>query len=174
MEENDRLENMEKNIQKLVAQVSVIESMLSNGILKTQERQDRRLDKHSERLDEINRLSLAELQTLKAQLAASQQALTEARKQSEQLQAQLAALKVTSQNQEALLQNAEKSSKALEKTQAKKALSEYAVLIDDFNGIAGVAYGRYFRIGESSRYIGARASYNWDDNKFGLWVSVLA
>ena len=42
MEENDRLENMEKNIQKLVAQVSVIESMLSNGILKTQERQVRR------------------------------------------------------------------------------------------------------------------------------------
>lgn len=132
------------------------------------------LESRLNRLDEINRLSLAELQTLKAQLAASQQALTEARKQSEQLQAQLAALKVTSQNQEALLQNAEKSSKALEKTQAKKALNEYAVLIDDFNGIAGVAYGRYFRIGESSRYIGARASYNWDDSQFGLWVSVLA
>lgn len=93
---------------------------------------------------------------------------------SEQLQAQLAALKVTSQNQEALLQNAEKSSKALEKTQAKKALNEYAVLIDDFKGIAGVAYGRYFRIDESSRYIGARASYNWDESQFGLWVSVLA
>ena len=55
MEENDRLENMEKNIQKLVAQVSVIESMLSNGILKTQERQDRRLDKHSDRLDALER-----------------------------------------------------------------------------------------------------------------------
>lgn len=55
MEENDRLENMEKNIQKLVAQVSVIESMLSNGILKTQERQDRRLDKHSERLDSLEK-----------------------------------------------------------------------------------------------------------------------
>ena len=55
MEENDRLENMEKNIQKLVAQVSVIESMLSNGILKTQERQDRRLDKHSERLDALEK-----------------------------------------------------------------------------------------------------------------------
>lgn len=55
MEENDRLENMEKNIQKLVAQVSVIESMLSNGISKTQERQDRRLDKHSERLDALER-----------------------------------------------------------------------------------------------------------------------
>ena len=132
------------------------------------------LESRLNRLDEINRLSLAELQTLKSQLAASQQALTEARKQSEQLQAQLAALKVTSQNQEALLQNAEKSSKALEKTQAKKALNEYAVLIDDFNGIAGVAYGRYFRIGESSRYIGARASYNWDESQFGLWVSVLA
>lgn len=83
-------------------------------------------------------------------------------------------MKITSQNQEALLQNAEKSSKALEKTQAKKALNEYAVLIDDFNGIAGVAYGRYFRIGESGRYIGARASYNWDESQFGLWVSVLA
>ena len=55
VEENDRLENMEKNIQKLVAQVSVIESMLSNGILKTQERQDRRLDKHSDRLDALER-----------------------------------------------------------------------------------------------------------------------
>ena len=93
---------------------------------------------------------------------------------SEQLQAQLAALKVTSQNQEALLQNAEKSSKALEKTQAKKALNEYAVLIDDASSITGIAYGRYFRIGESSRYIGARAAYDWDESKFSLWLAVLA
>lgn len=131
------------------------------------------LEARLNRLDEINKLSQAELTMLREQLAASQQALTEARKQSEQLQAQLAALKVTSQNQETLLRSAEKSSKALEKTQAKKALNEYAVLIDDFNGIAGVAYGRYFRLGDSSRYIGARAEYNWDDSQFGLWVSVL-
>lgn len=126
------------------------------------------------RLDEINRLSLTELQTLKAQLAASQQALAEARKQSEQLQAQLSALKATSQNQESLLQNAKQSAKKLEKTQARKALNEYAVLIDDFNSITGVAYGRYFRLGDSSRYIGARAAYNWDDSKFSLWLAVLA
>lgn len=126
------------------------------------------------RLDEINKLSLTELQTLKRELAASQQALTAARKQSAELTAQLAALKATSKKQEVLLQTAEKSSAVLEKMQAKKTLNEYAVLIDDFNGIAGVAYGRYFRIGESSRYIGARASYNWDESQFGLWVSVLA
>lgn len=132
------------------------------------------LESRLNRLDEINRLSLAELQTLKSQLAASQQALTEARKQSEQLQAQLAALKVTSQNQEALLQNAEKSSKALEKTQAKKTLNEYALQVDDFNSITGAAYGRYFRLGDSSRYIGARAAYNWDDSQFSLWLALLA
>ena len=85
------------------------------------------------RLDEINRLSLTELQTLKRELAASQQALTEARKQSAELTAQLAALKATSKKQEALLQTAEKSSAVLEKTQAKKTLNEYAVQIDDFN-----------------------------------------
>lgn len=132
------------------------------------------LENRLNRLDEINRLSLTELQTLKRELAASQQALTEARKQSAELTAQLAALKVTSQNQEALLKNAVKSSAALEKTQAKKALNEYAVLLDDAKSITGVAYGRYFRIGESSRYIGARAEYDWNDSQFNLWLSVLA
>lgn len=125
------------------------------------------------RLDEINKLSLKELQTLKKELAASQQALTEARKQSAELTAQLAALKATSKKQEALLQTAEKSSAVLEKTQAKKTLNEYAVQVDDFNSITGAAYGRYFRLGDSSRYIGARAAYNWDDSQFSLWLAVL-
>ena len=132
------------------------------------------LENRLNRLDEINRLSLTELRALKAQLVASQQALSEARKQSETLTAQLAALKATSQKQEALLQTAEKSSAVLEKTQAKKALNEYAVQIDDVNSVTGVAYGRYFRLGDSSRYIGARAAYNWDDSKFSLWLAVLA
>lgn len=126
------------------------------------------------RLDEINRLSLTELQTLKRELAASQQALTEARKQSAELTAQLAALKATSKKQEALLQTAEKSSAVLEKTQAKKTLNEYAVQVDDFNSITGAAYGRYFRLGDSSRYIGARAAYNWEESKFSLWLAILA
>lgn len=55
MDNDDRLENVEKNIQKLIAQVGAIESMLANGILKTQERQDRRLDRHSDRLDELEK-----------------------------------------------------------------------------------------------------------------------
>lgn len=55
MDKDDRLQNVEQNIQKLMTQVGAIESMLANGILKTQERQDRRLDKHSDRLDALEK-----------------------------------------------------------------------------------------------------------------------
>lgn len=126
------------------------------------------------RLDEINKLSLAELQALKKELTVSKQALAEARQQSEALKAQLTELKAISQKQETLLESVKKSSEILEKTQAKKALNEYAVQLDEFNGITGVAYGRYIRIGDSSRYIGARAAYDWEESQFSLWLSVLA
>lgn len=39
----------------MMSQISVIQAMLSNGILKTQEKQDKRLDKHSERLDALEK-----------------------------------------------------------------------------------------------------------------------
>ncbi len=39
----------------MMSQISVIQAMLSNGILKTQEKQDRRLDKHSDRLDALEK-----------------------------------------------------------------------------------------------------------------------
>ena len=46
---------MQKDIKNMMSQISVIQAMLSNGILKTQEKQDKRLDKHSERLDALEK-----------------------------------------------------------------------------------------------------------------------
>ena len=55
MEDNEELREMQKDIKNMMSQISVIQAMLSNGILKTQEKQDRRLDKHSDRLDALEK-----------------------------------------------------------------------------------------------------------------------
>ena len=55
MEDNEELREMQKDIKNMMSQISVIQGMLSNGILKTQEKQDRRLDKHSDRLDALEK-----------------------------------------------------------------------------------------------------------------------
>lgn len=52
---NEELREMQKDIKNMMSQISVIQAMLSNGILKTQEKQDRRLDKHSDRLDALEK-----------------------------------------------------------------------------------------------------------------------
>ena len=52
---NEELREMQKDIKNMMSQISVIQTMLSNGILKTQEKQDRRLDKHSDRLDALEK-----------------------------------------------------------------------------------------------------------------------
>ena len=52
---NEELREMQKDIKNMMSQISVIQAMLSNGILKTQEKQDKRLDKHSERLDALEK-----------------------------------------------------------------------------------------------------------------------
>lgn len=52
---NEELSEMQKDIKNMMSQISVIQAMLSNGILKTQEKQDRRLDKHSDRLDALEK-----------------------------------------------------------------------------------------------------------------------
>lgn len=52
---NEELREMQKDIKNMMSQISVIQAMLSNGILKTQEKQDRRLDKHSDRLDALKK-----------------------------------------------------------------------------------------------------------------------
>lgn len=54
-EHNEELREMQKDIKNMMSQISVIQAMLSNGILKTQEKQDKRLDKHSERLDALEK-----------------------------------------------------------------------------------------------------------------------
>lgn len=54
-ENNEELREMQKDIKNMMSQISVIQAMLSNGILKTQEKQDKRLDKHSERLDALEK-----------------------------------------------------------------------------------------------------------------------
>lgn len=52
---NEELREMQKDIKNMMSQISVIQAMLSNGILKTQEKQDLRLDKHSDRLDALEK-----------------------------------------------------------------------------------------------------------------------
>ena len=49
-------------------------------------------------------------------------------------------------------------------------MSEYSLKVEK-NLVQGASFGRYFRIGNS--YIGARADYDWDNDKFAFWISTI-
>ncbi|MDO4920909.1 MAG: hypothetical protein Q4E64_03660 [Phascolarctobacterium sp.] len=82
-----------------------------------------RLETNLSRLAQINRQSQEELRELRRQLAASQEALAQAKQQSEALTRQLNELKLSSRAQETLLQTAneslEKYAQEQKRTQSK-------------------------------------------------------
>lgn len=122
------------------------------------------------KLSESREKSLIELQKLKSELATARSELTIAKEQLRTLRKELTELEISSRKQETALSDADLYLKKLERTQSKKAMTEYSLKLDR-EVINGAGLGRYWRIDNS--YLGARCSYDWTENKVDLWVGVM-
>ena len=123
------------------------------------------LEQNSNRQLAISSQLAVELQTAREQLIVSDQELTEAKLQINQLQKQLTELEAWSKKQEELQQKILKSLPL----SAPGVLREVGIKIDVDDYVRGASFGVSRRIG--SKYIGVRGEYDWRDNKAGLWVT---
>ena len=123
------------------------------------------LEQNSTRQLEISRKLAAELETARAQLIVSDQELTEAKLQIDQLQKQLTELESWSKKQENLQKEILKSLPP----SAPGVLREIGAKINVDHYVTGISYGVSRLIG--SKYLGLRGEYDWQDKKTGVWVT---
>lgn len=123
------------------------------------------LEQNSTRQLEISRKLAAELETARAQLIVSDQELTEAKLQIDQLQKQLTELESWSKKQENLQKEILKSLPP----SAPGVLREIGAKINVDHYVTGVSYGVSRRI--CSKYIGLRGEYDWQDKQAGIWMT---
>lgn len=123
------------------------------------------LEQNSNRQLAISSQLAVELQTAREQLIVSDQELTEAKLQINQLQKQLTDVLNSSKKQEELQQTILKSLPP----SAPGVLREIGAKINVDHYVTGISYGVSRRIG--SKYIGFRGEYDWQDKKTGVWVT---
>lgn len=123
------------------------------------------LEQNSTRQLEISRKLALELQIAREQQTLSDQASSEAKKQIEQLQKQLAELEALSKNQENLQKEILKSLPP----SAPGVLREIGAKIDIDYYVTGISYGVSRLIG--SKYLGLRGEYDWQDKQAGIWMT---
>lgn len=123
------------------------------------------LEQNSTRQLEISRKLALELQIAREQQTLSDQALSEAKKQIEQLQKQLTELEALSKNQENLQKEILKSLPP----SAPGVLREIGAKIDIDYYVTGISYGVSRLIG--SKYLGLRGEYDWQDKQAGIWMT---
>lgn len=123
------------------------------------------LEQNSTRQLEISRKLALELETARAQLIVSDQELTEAKLQIDQLQKQLTELESWSKKQENLQKEILKSLPP----SAPGVLREIGAKINVDHYVTGISYGVSRLIG--SKYLGLRGEYDWQDKKAGVWVT---
>lgn len=123
------------------------------------------LEQNSTRQLEISSQLAAELQTAGEQLIVSDQELTEAKLQINQLQKQLTDVLNSSKKQENLQKEILKSLPP----SAPGVLREIGAKIGIDHYVTGISYGVSRRIG--GKYIGFRGEYDWQDKQAGLWVT---
>lgn len=123
------------------------------------------LEQNSTRQLEISRKLALELQIAREQLIVSDQELTEAKLQINQLQKQLTDVLNSSKKQENLQKEILKSLRP----SAPGVLREIGAKINVDHYVTGISYGVSRRIG--GKYIGFRGEYDWQDKKTGVWVT---
>jgi hypothetical protein len=123
------------------------------------------LEQNSNRQLAISSQLAVELQTAREQLIVSDQELTEAKLQINQLQKQLTDVLNSSKKQEELQQTILKSLPP----SAPGVLREIGAKINVDHYVTGISYGVSRRIG--GKYIGFRGEYDWQDKKTGVWVT---
>lgn len=123
------------------------------------------LEQNSTRQLAISSQLALELQIAREQQTLSDQALSEAKLQIDQLQKQLTDVLNSSKKQEELQQTILKSLPP----SAPGVLREIGAKINVDHYVTGISYGVSRRIG--SKYIGFRGEYDWQDKKTGVWVT---
>ena len=123
------------------------------------------LEQNSNRQVAISSQLAVELQTAREQLIVSDQELTEAKLQINQLQKQLTDVLNSSKKQENLQKEILKSLPP----SAPGVLREIGAKINVDHYVTGISYGVSRRIG--GKYIGFRGEYDWQDKKTGVWVT---
>ena len=123
------------------------------------------LEQNSNRQLAISSQLAVELQTAREQLIVSDQELTEAKLQINQLQKQLTDVLNSSKKQENLQKEILKSLPP----SAPGVLREIGAKIDIDHYVTGISYGVSRLIG--SKYLGLRGEYDWQDKKTGVWVT---
>lgn len=123
------------------------------------------LEENSNRQLAISSQLAVELQTAREQLIVSDQELTEAKLQINQLQKQLTDVLNSSKKQENLQKEILKSLRP----SAPGVLREIGAKINVDHYVTGISYGVSRRIG--GKYIGFRGEYDWQDKKTGVWVT---
>ena len=123
------------------------------------------LEQNSNRQLAISSQLAAELQIAKERLKVSDQELTEAKLQINQLQKQLTDVLNSSKKQENLQKEILKSLPP----SAPGVLREIGAKINVDHYVTGISYGVSRRIG--GKYIGFRGEYDWQDKKTGVWVT---
>ena len=123
------------------------------------------LEQNSTRQLAISSQLELELQIAREQQTLSDQALSEAKLQIDQLQKQLTDVLNSSKKQEELQQTILKSLPP----SAPGVLREIGAKINVDHYVTGISYGVSRRIG--SKYIGFRGEYDWQDKKTGVWVT---
>lgn len=123
------------------------------------------LEQNSNRQLAISSQLAAELQIAKERLKVSDQELTEAKLQIDQLQKQLTDVLNSSKKQEELQQTILKSLPP----SAPGVLREIGAKINVDHYVTGISYGVSRRIG--SKYIGLRGEYDWQDKQAGIWMT---
>lgn len=116
----------------------------------------------------INELLRSELETLQQELSESKVALQIAKEELAMLKQELVTSKALLARQKELLEQTEESYKQ----SRKEPRQEIAAKVSNGTTLAGISYGRAYRLANTGVFLGLRLGYDWDADKSELWATV--
>lgn len=117
---------------------------------------------------EINNLLRNELVMLQGELTTSQTELEKAKEELAMLKQELVTSKALLAKQKILLEQTEQSYKQ----SRKEPRQEIAAKVSNGTTLAGISYGRAYRLADTGIFLGLRLGYDWDADKSELWATV--
>ena len=117
---------------------------------------------------EINSGLKNELAMLQQELIESKAALQIAKEELTMLRQELVTSRILLSNQSELLKQTEESYKK----SRREPRQEIAAKVSNGTTLAGVAYGRAYRLANTGIFLGLRIGYDWDLDKSEIWATV--
>ena len=116
----------------------------------------------------INALLRSELEALQQELVESKAALQTAKAELAMLKIELGQSKALLAKQKGLLEQTEESYKK----SRREPRQEIAAKVSNGTTLAGISYGRAYRLANTGVFLGLRLGYDWDADKSELWATV--